>query len=109
MYGMTIQKGGKVMKQIASLIFALLTISGPADAGPWAAGQSVKEDAREAIHAQRVAQTNKPGTQDKRDAGKSESRSGYHGDTSSKHGNANFPERPQSQHGHGNTPGGPQH
>ena len=104
---MNIQQGGKAMKQIASLTVALLTIAGPAYAGLWAAGPSVKERAPEAIQGQRVAEATKKNTQDKRDAGTADSRSGDHGDSSSKHGNANFPERPEDQHGHGTTSGGP--
>ncbi|WP_245291071.1 hypothetical protein [Methylobacterium aquaticum] len=98
------------MKHIIGMSFALLTIAGPA----WAGFQEdmsshSKGHAAPSAQEQRVAQGTKHDTQSTRDTGSSESRSGYHGDTSSKHGNAKFPERPEKQHGHGDTPGGPQH
>ena len=98
------------MKKIIGPALALLTMAGPAWAGLRAdGGQHSQVHAGPTYHAQRLAESSKKDTQDKRDAGKSESRSGYHGDTSSKHGNASFPERPEGQHGHGTTSGGPQH
>lgn len=98
------------MRQITSLTLALITIAGPAFAGPQGgASLYAKDPAGPAIQGQRVAEATKKNTQDKRDAGTADSRSGDHGDSSSKHGNANFPERPEHQHGHGTTSGGPRH
>lgn len=98
----------QIMRQIIGPTLALLIAAGPVHAGLRGTGQYAQERAVAAMRGQQVAQSNKTATHDKRDA-KAESRSGYHGDTSSKHGNAKFPERPESQHGHGSTSGGPQH
>ncbi|MCP1542138.1 MULTISPECIES: hypothetical protein [Methylorubrum] len=103
-------KADRIMKQVIGIALALLTITGPAWAGPETETSShPKGHAAQATQEQRVAETTKKDTQRTRDTGAPESRPGYHGDTSSKHGNAKFPERPESQHGHGETPGGPQH
>ena len=98
------------MKKIIVPALALATMVGPAWAGLQTEASRFSGGlATPAYQAQRVAESSKKETQDRRGAGAPESRPGYHGDTSSKHGNAKFPERPESQHGHGETPGGPQH
>lgn len=100
----------RAMRKIIVPALALFATVGPAWAGLRADGsQHSQGHATPTYQAERVAESSKKDTQDKRGAGAPESRPGYHGDTSSKHGNAKFPERPESQHGHGETPGGPQH
>ncbi|WP_375276070.1 hypothetical protein [Methylorubrum thiocyanatum] len=96
------------MTRAIGISLALLTIAGSALAGP-ETGSQPNGHVERPIQEQRLAETTKKATQGTPKAGAPESRPGYHGDTSSKHGNAKFPERPEKQHGHGETSGGPQH
>ncbi len=101
---------GRNMKQVVCIALALLIISEPAWAGlETATNSSPNGGVGQAVQRQRVAETAGKDTSGRHEAGGPATRPGYHGDTSSKHGNAKFPERPESQHDHGETSGGPQH
>jgi len=106
----TLKMEGRIMKQVVGIALALLIIAEPAWAGlEMVTGSSPNGRVDQAVQKQRVAENTSKGTSSRHEAGAPESRHGYHGDTSSKHGNAKFPERPENQHGHGQSSGGPQH